>query len=280
MPSVLPLRVDRLRKIPPGSPVRSRQSSVVPSAWTQTSFGRVCVVPIERRALRRVLCTLASPLWLTAPSPAPVHLHRSQTKPFIVLRRSVVFGDDGIHEARGRCLDATPLHPLIPPQSPALPCPMRPHVPCPSPRVPTARVPLALRVRLPFSWPRALGRVHRHFPKTTGRVVFCDISTPLTIEYYLRTGGGGAIGLDVTPERFVDAEEVAALDIDFVGVKGLWFAGQDALMCGQVNAAATGLLCALRMLGPLHWPFFAARAVRLLLPPLIERWCKKGSAGM
>ena len=42
-----------------------------------------------------------------------------------------------------------------------------------------------------------------------GRVVAVDISTPLTIENYLRSGKGAAIGLDVTPARFVDEDEAA-----------------------------------------------------------------------
>eukprot|EP00966_Prymnesium_polylepis_P270756 6255108-Prymnesium_polylepis.1 len=37
-------------------------------------------------------------------------------------------------------------------------------------------------------------------------------------------------------------------------------------MCGQVLAAAGGILCALRMLGPLRWLQFVLRAVLLLLP--------------
>ncbi len=45
----------------------------------------------------------------------------------------------------------------------------------------------------------------------------------------------GAIGLDVTADRFVDAEEVSKLDARVKSVGGLWIAGQDSLMCGQVH---------------------------------------------
>ena len=48
----------------------------------------------------------------------------------------------------------------------------------------------------------------------------------------------GAIGLDVTPDRFVDVEEVSRLDARVKSVDGLWIAGQDSLMCGQVPLSA------------------------------------------
>ncbi len=53
-----------------------------------------------------------------------------------------------------------------------------------------------------------LAALHRHYPKTVGRVGHLDVSTPLSIENYLRSGEGASIGLDVTPQRFVDEEEV------------------------------------------------------------------------
>jgi all-trans-retinol 13,14-reductase len=53
---------------------------------------------------------------------------------------------------------------------------------------------------------RLLTELHRHYPKTEGRVEFCDISTPLSVEHYLPSSSGSAVGLDVTPERFTDPE--------------------------------------------------------------------------
>ena len=50
----------------------------------------------------------------------------------------------------------------------------------------------------------------------------------------INLGELGAIGLDVTADRFVDAEEVSRLDARVKSVGGLWVAGQDSLMCGQV----------------------------------------------
>ena len=62
---------------------------------------------------------------------------------------------------------------------------------------------------------RLLAVLHLRFPGTKDHVAFCDISTPLTIENYMRPGRGAAIGLDVTPERFVDGDEIVCrLGID------------------------------------------------------------------
>ena len=103
------------------------------------------------------------------------------------------------------------------------------------------------------------------YPKTKGKVVFCDISTPLTLENYLRAEKGAGVGLDVTPARFVDPSEIAELDMRHPRVEGLWRAGQDYLMCGQVLSAASGIFCALRMLGPVAMLRFGCRAVRMLV---------------
>ena len=51
-------------------------------------------------------------------------------------------------------------------------------------------------------------------------------------------------------------------------VPGLWRAGQDYLMCGQVMAAASGIFTALRMRGALDILRFAVRALRLIVLPL------------
>ena len=111
---------------------------------------------------------------------------------------------------------------------------------------------------------RLLALLYRHYPRTKGRVVFCDVSTPLTLENYLRPGRGAAIGLDVTPSRFTDLDEIAELDMRHPRVPGLWRAGQDYLMCGQVLAAVSGIVCALRMVGLARALRFVPRAVRLL----------------
>ena len=73
---------------------------------------------------------------------------------------------------------------------------------------------------------RLLALLYRHFPGTKGKVEFCDISTPQTLENYLGAVRGAGVGLDVTPARFVDPEEMEELDPRHPRVAGLWRAGQ------------------------------------------------------
>jgi len=43
---------------------------------------------------------------------------------------------------------------------------------------------------------------------------YIDVSTPLSIEHYLRMPGGGAVGLEPTPERYSgDPELLKRLDV-------------------------------------------------------------------
>ena len=77
---------------------------------------------------------------------------------------------------------------------------------------------------------------------------FVDLSTPLTIEHYLREPRGGAVGLDPTPQRFADRRVADMLDTETM-VGGLWLTGQDALLCGVPLAQVSGLITAYRSLG-------------------------------
>jgi hypothetical protein len=78
---------------------------------------------------------------------------------------------------------------------------------------------------------RCLEIFFRYFPKARGRIAVADISTPLSIQYYLRAPHGGAVGLDVCPSRFVDATVREALD-PISKVPGLALTGQDVALCG------------------------------------------------
>jgi len=111
----------------------------------------------------------------------------------------------------------------------------------------------------------------KFYPQLKDQVAFCDISTPLTIEHYLPSGVGmgSAVGLDVTPERFVDIDTLQKLDMKSP-IQGLWLTGQDVLLCGVPMAQAAGLLTACRAMGLLNFFKFGLRAARLLLPTLID----------
>eukprot|EP00052_Salpingoeca_macrocollata_P016088 m.128974 g.128974 ORF g.128974 m.128974 type:complete len:672 (+) comp19917_c0_seq1:71-2086(+) len=96
---------------------------------------------------------------------------------------------------------------------------------------------------------RCLCILYRFYPQLEGRVVFSDVSTPLSIEHYLATPGGGAVGLDPSPLRYNgDLEVLHTLDV-VTPVHGLYMSGQDTLLCGVVLAQLLGIITACRMLG-------------------------------
>ena len=93
-------------------------------------------------------------------------------------------------------------------------------------------------------------KLHLFYPQTRGKVDFIDLSTPLSLEYYLKSDKGGAIGLDVTPNRFVDEEILDLTDCDQNRfVDGLWMTGQDVLICGIPICQAAGVITAFRFVG-------------------------------
>jgi len=124
----------------------------------------------------------------------------------------------------------------------------------------------------------------RYYPQLKGKIAFMNISTPLTIEHYLRSdgngsgGGGGAIGLDVTPERFTCESEIRQLNMKSP-LPDLWLTGQDVLLCGVPLAQASGLVTAAKILGVFGGFRFALRSARLLLASkLAARAAKRAAA--
>lgn len=80
-------------------------------------------------------------------------------------------------------------------------------------------------------------------------MAFTDVSTPLSIEYYLAAPGGAAVGLDPVPERFGgDWAVMQPLDA-ITPIPGLAATGQDTLLCGVVMAQVAGMATAARLLG-------------------------------
>ena len=75
-----------------------------------------------------------------------------------------------------------------------------------------------------------------------------DLSTPLSIERYLRSENGAAVGIDVTPERFTDPAIRAHLDISSK-IPGLFLTGQDTVICGVTLCQLAGVITAFRMTG-------------------------------
>uniref|UniRef100_A0A0G4HEK9 Amine oxidase domain-containing protein n=1 Tax=Chromera velia CCMP2878 TaxID=1169474 RepID=A0A0G4HEK9_9ALVE len=89
---------------------------------------------------------------------------------------------------------------------------------------------------------------YKRFPKTQGRVRLVDVSTPLSIEKWLHSHSGSAVGLDVTPERFCDPQVRDILD-PVSKIPGLFMTGQDTLLCGVTLAQMSGVVTAFRMSG-------------------------------
>ncbi|MBW2244508.1 MAG: NAD(P)/FAD-dependent oxidoreductase [Deltaproteobacteria bacterium] len=113
---------------------------------------------------------------------------------------------------------------------------------------------------------RLLGLLLRFYPQLEGHIELVDVSTPLSIQHYLGTDEGGAVGLDHTPARFTDWEVMRHLD-SRTRIEGLWLTGQDTVTCGQPIVQGAGLLTAMRMLGFWRSTRFLART----LPPIVRK---------
>mmetsp|Transcript_70942 Transcript_70942/g.200226 ORF Transcript_70942/g.200226 Transcript_70942/m.200226 type:complete len:504 (+) Transcript_70942:1-1512(+) len=108
------------------------------------------------------------------------------------------------------------------------------------------------------------------YPQLEGKLDLFDISTPLSIEHYLPTGSGSAIGLDTNAGagcRFTDLGVMKMLDMK-TPVPSLWMTGQDTFMIGVPLAQASGLITAVRIAGPLRATLFAVRSIWLLVASL------------
>ena len=78
---------------------------------------------------------------------------------------------------------------------------------------------------------------------------FTDVSTPLSIEHYLASPRGAAVGLDPSPLRFGGNMSILKHFDTVTSVPNLYLTGQDSLLCGVVMAQIAGLATALRVGG-------------------------------
>lgn len=96
---------------------------------------------------------------------------------------------------------------------------------------------------------KSLETLWRFYPQLKGKEDFIDVSTPLSIEHYLKVPEGGAVGLEPTPERYSgDGDLLEKLDI-VTPIPKLYMTGQDTLICGVVLAQASGIISAMRIIG-------------------------------
>lgn len=87
-----------------------------------------------------------------------------------------------------------------------------------------------------------------------------DVGTPLSIEHYLCSPRGGAVGLEPSPERFTSPHFARATDTESP-IPGLWLTGQDFVALGVPNCMFAGIITALRLLNWRERISFIARSV-------------------
>ena len=91
---------------------------------------------------------------------------------------------------------------------------------------------------------RLLEHLYRHFPQLRGQIDYCELSTPLSTDYFCRYSRGEIYGLDHDPNRFEQPWLRPKSRI-----KGLYLTGQDIMSCGVAGAMFGGLVTAQSILG-------------------------------
>ncbi|MFE9428664.1 phytoene desaturase family protein [Kitasatospora sp. NPDC006697] len=91
-----------------------------------------------------------------------------------------------------------------------------------------------------------LDQLHRHLPRTRGRVAYHELGTPLTAEHFAGWPGGSLYGLAKDVAAFRDGRRPGTADWlrPRTGIDGLYLAGQDCLAGGFLGAVTGGLLAA------------------------------------
>ena len=96
--------------------------------------------------------------------------------------------------------------------------------------------------------------LHRHFPKTKGKVSHVDIATPLTNMHYLNRPD--SYGLEHSPAHYSGALTQMRPKTE---IPGLFVTGQDIGTVGIVGALNGGILTAHACLGYGAWDLIVAK---------------------
>ena len=88
--------------------------------------------------------------------------------------------------------------------------------------------------------------LYAHVPQAEGHVVYTDVGTPLSNDFYLGSVRGEVYGLAHVVERYSRRDAMLALHPQ-TSVPGLYLTGQDSLFVGVVSALMSGLLTATRV---------------------------------
>ena len=87
---------------------------------------------------------------------------------------------------------------------------------------------------------RLLEHLFAHFPQLRGKIDYCELSTPLSTDFFCAYKRGEMYGLTHDTGRFEQQWLRPKTSI-----KGLYLTGQDIMTCGVGGAMAGGFMCAL-----------------------------------
>lgn len=91
---------------------------------------------------------------------------------------------------------------------------------------------------------RLLEHLFEKFPQLRGKIDYCELSTPLSTDFFCAYKRGEMYGLTHDPSRFDQAWLRPKTSI-----KGLYLTGQDVMTCGVGGAMAGGFIAAVSVLG-------------------------------
>lgn len=87
--------------------------------------------------------------------------------------------------------------------------------------------------------------LYHYYPKTKGKVKYCEVGSPLTFNHYINSQRGECYGLDNKPIRYQHDDWLTPT----TSIKGLYMTGQDITTLGVTGALMAGVLTAHSVLG-------------------------------
>jgi all-trans-retinol 13,14-reductase len=87
--------------------------------------------------------------------------------------------------------------------------------------------------------------LYHYYPKTKGKITYCEVGSPLTFNHYIGSQRGECYGLNSKPIRFQHDDWL----IPQTHIKGLYLTGQDITTLGVTGAMMAGVLTAHSVLG-------------------------------
>lgn len=94
-----------------------------------------------------------------------------------------------------------------------------------------------------------LDRLHRHYPKTRGRVTHVELSTPLTAKHFIGAPGGASYGLEWTKEHFDATFHERYFSPVVAKIPGMYLTGEAIAFGGFYGALANGVVTASHVIG-------------------------------